>query len=120
MTASEGMYASHHITSKAWIGRTEDSVSVRKTTNRQMSISANRSSSTPSLKEQLADVPEDLPNLVILVVVGELRIGSKAEADRVTGELVSLVGERSPLGYDWPGNLTEHEQCVHNFLIHRK
>ena len=74
---------------------------------------------TPSLRQQLDDLPEDLPNLVRFVVVHQLGIGPEAECDRVTEELVALIGERLPPGYEWPGNFRELEQCVRNLLIHR-
>jgi transcriptional regulator with PAS, ATPase and Fis domain len=74
---------------------------------------------TPSLRQQLDDLPEDLPNLVRFVVVHQLKIAPEAESDVVTDELVSLIHEKLPADYEWPGNFRELEQCVRNLLIHR-
>jgi transcriptional regulator with GAF, ATPase, and Fis domain len=75
---------------------------------------------TPSLREQLADRPEDLPYLVRLVA-GRL-LGDRAApeyVERLTSQTVSWI-ERSPqlgFGYDWPGNFRELEQCVRSVMV---
>jgi hypothetical protein len=74
---------------------------------------------TPSLREQLEDLPEDLPNLVRYVVVRQLQITSAADCEALTEELVALIRESLPADYGWPGNFRELEQCLRNLLIHR-
>lgn len=74
---------------------------------------------TPSLHEQLEDVPEDLPNLVRYIVVHQFDMAPETDADNVTEELVSLIREKLPGDYNWPGNFRELEQCVRNLMVHR-
>ena len=68
---------------------------------------------TPSLREQLADYPDDLHTLVLYIargIVGE-------EADAVAGEVVPWVQRHLGLDYPWPGNFRELEVCVRNIVI---
>jgi DNA-binding NtrC family response regulator len=70
---------------------------------------------TPSLREQLADRPEDLPLFVEFVcsaVVGKDRAAEFAE------EVVGWI-ERNLPAYAWPGNFRELEQCVRSYTIRR-
>lgn len=68
---------------------------------------------TPSLREQLADRPEDLPVMVEFVcrsVVGE------EKAAGLAGKVVAWI-ERHLGHYPWPGNFRELEQCVRSYTI---
>ena len=68
---------------------------------------------TPGLREQLADEPGDLGNLVLFIarrIVGP-------EAERVTEEVVGWIDEHLGRDYPWAGNIRELEQCVCNVLI---
>ena len=69
---------------------------------------------TPSLAEQLADAPDDLPHLIGFLagrIVGEDE--APALAAEVQGWITGTLGPR----YPWPGNVRELEQCVRNVLI---
>ncbi len=73
---------------------------------------------TPSLREQLADRPEDLALMVTFIarrVVGEER------AAAFTGEVVDWIETQPQLGrgYAWPGNFRELEQCVRSYTIRK-
>lgn len=75
---------------------------------------------TPALREQLDDCPSDLPLLVRLVAAKCL--GEKATQDHLEwlAQLTVNWIERSPqlgLGYAWPGNFRELEQCVRNVMV---
>jgi len=70
---------------------------------------------TPSLREQLADSPEDLSLLVEFVcrpVVGEERAAEFAR------EVVTWI-EQHLRGYAWPGNFRELGQCVRSYTIRK-
>jgi transcriptional regulator with AAA-type ATPase domain len=70
---------------------------------------------TPSLREQLADHPDDFPFLVEFVcrsVAGEEKAGG------LSGEVVAWV-EQNLRDYDWPGNFRELEQCVRSYTIRK-
>jgi transcriptional regulator with AAA-type ATPase domain len=82
---------------------------------------------TPSLKDQLADRPEDLPDMVRYVVerrvlrreaVGSAAVDDK-EVDAVVDEAVEWIGRHLGDGYPWPGNFRELEQCVRNLIIRK-
>jgi DNA-binding NtrC family response regulator len=71
---------------------------------------------TPSLQEQLADRPEDLPLMVWFVcrpVVGE------DKAEELAQEVVCWIEKELP-GYTWPGNFRELEQCVRSYTLRKK
>jgi DNA-binding NtrC family response regulator len=70
---------------------------------------------TPSLREQLADRPEDLP--VMVEFVGRSVVGE----ERVVGFAREVVGwiEQHLRGYAWPGNFRELEQCVRSYAIRK-
>ncbi len=68
----------------------------------------------PSLREQLADAPEDLPRLVHVLCT---KIVGEAEADGLTREVTRWIEERLGPEYAWPGNVRELEQCVRNILV---
>jgi hypothetical protein len=64
---------------------------------------------TPSLCEQLADSPHELPRLVGFIarrLVGDL------QADELAGEVLEVVEKQLSPTYPWPGNFRELEQCV--------
>jgi DNA-binding NtrC family response regulator len=72
------------------------------------------------LRDQLDDCPSDLPLLVRLVAAKCL--GDKATQDHLEWLAHLTVDwiERSPqlgLGYSWPGNFRELEQCVRNVMV---
>ena len=70
---------------------------------------------TPSLRQQLADNPDDLHNLVLFIarqIVGE-------EAEAVTEEVVRWIDDHLGRDYPWSGNIRELEQCVRNMVIRR-
>ena len=69
---------------------------------------------TPSLREQLADSPEDLESLVQVIVGGLVEDQDVVE---VTTEVLDWVEASLGLDYTWPGNFRELEQCVRNVLI---
>jgi transcriptional regulator with PAS, ATPase and Fis domain len=80
---------------------------------------------TPGLRDQLADRPGDLPEIVRYVVRrrvlpsegtrGEPLAG--AEIDYLVAEVVAWIGHNLEVGYSWPGNFRELEQCVRNLMI---
>jgi hypothetical protein len=69
---------------------------------------------TPTLREQIADSPEELPGLIGLLA---RRIVGEADAAALTREVVAFVEGRLGTDYPWPGNVRELEQCVRNVLI---
>ena len=71
---------------------------------------------TPSLREQLADTPEDLHNLVIFIAT---RLAGD-EAASVTAEVECWIEENLGADYAWPGNIRELEQCVRNVVIRKQ
>jgi hypothetical protein len=74
---------------------------------------------TPSMLEQLADFPEDLPNLIQFIalrVLGE----DASEKDALTNEVVDWIDEHLGRDYAWPGNFRELEQCVRNVMIRKE
>ena len=69
---------------------------------------------TPSLREQLADSPEELRNLVLFIAK---RIAGPEEAEALAGEVELWIEGNLGGDYPWPGNVRELEQCVRNILI---
>jgi transcriptional regulator with AAA-type ATPase domain len=72
---------------------------------------------TPSLAEQIAGEPTELRNLLALVA---RRIVGDADCEAVADEVFDWASRALGSGYDWPGNMRELGQCVHNLLIHRE
>ena len=68
---------------------------------------------TPSLAEQLADSPGVLRELVVYMAK---RVAG-AEAEEFAPEVTVWIEENLGMGYSWPGNYRELEQCVRNVLI---
>ncbi len=70
----------------------------------------------PSLREQLADRPEDRRLLVLHIT--RWLVGGEAEA--LADEVERWVDENLGATYAWPGNVRELEQCVRNIMIRRE
>jgi DNA-binding NtrC family response regulator len=70
---------------------------------------------TPTLRAQLADAPDELRNLVLVLA---RRIVGADEAEALTEEVVAWVSGELGADYGWPGNVRELEQCVRNVLVH--
>jgi DNA-binding NtrC family response regulator len=69
---------------------------------------------TPSLRSQLDDRPDDLATMVAHIavrVVGEDDVG--AFTDRAVRWIRAQLGD----GYAWPGNFRELEQCVRSLIL---
>jgi transcriptional regulator with AAA-type ATPase domain len=71
---------------------------------------------TPSLKEQIADSPGELRNLVLFIAQ---RIVGEEEAEAVASEVEAWIERELGSDYLWPGNVRELEQCVRNVLIRK-
>lgn len=73
---------------------------------------------TPSLAEQLANRPEDLAELLRLIVK---RLTAQA-AEELADEIEEWITNDPDLGrdYTWPGNFRELEQCAWNVLIRKE
>lgn len=69
---------------------------------------------TPSLREQIADDPEELCNLVRVVAA---KIVPPEEADRLSEDVLRWIAGHLGKDYSWPGNVRELEQCVRNVLV---
>ena len=84
---------------------------------------------TPSLAEQLADRPEDLPELVRFIARDSLVRGAAGgdgpangdaaaeEVESLTEQVVSWISRELGPGYAWPGNFRELGQCVRNVMV---
>jgi transcriptional regulator with GAF, ATPase, and Fis domain len=73
---------------------------------------------TPTLREQLADRPEDLFDLTRSIAARLLRHVPE-EVDPLTDESVAWIEQNLRAEYAWPGNIRELEQCVKNVLIRK-
>ncbi len=69
---------------------------------------------TPTLREQIADSPQELPGLISILT---RRIVGEDEAEALTREVVAFVESQLVADYAWPGNVRELEQCVRNVLV---
>jgi hypothetical protein len=72
---------------------------------------------TPSLREQLAGRPDDLPLLVGFVC---RRVVGEEQAERFCAEVVDWIERNLGRGYAWPGNFRELEQCVRSYAIRKE
>jgi hypothetical protein len=84
---------------------------------------------TPSLAEQLADRPDDLPEPVRFIARGTPARGPAAEdgsaigdaaaeeVERLTEQVVDWMARELGPGYPWPANFRELGQCVRNVMI---
>jgi len=70
---------------------------------------------TPSLREQLDDSPEDLGNLVLHLTQ---RIAGE-NAQELAADIERWIIKNLGADYAWPGNVRELEQCVRNLIIRR-
>jgi DNA-binding NtrC family response regulator len=64
---------------------------------------------TPSLREQLDDAPEERRRLVHFIAV---KAAGRDEADAITDEVEAWIDKHLPPDYPWPGNVRELEQRV--------
>ncbi len=69
---------------------------------------------TPSLREQLADAPQELPRLVGFIA---RRLVGDAQGEELAAEVLEVVEKHLSPTYPWPGNFRELEQCVRNVLV---
>ncbi|MBW2274277.1 MAG: sigma-54-dependent Fis family transcriptional regulator [Deltaproteobacteria bacterium] len=69
---------------------------------------------TPTLREQIADSPEELRDLIAVLA---RRIVGDEDHEALTEETARFVEGELGLDYAWPGNVRELEQCVRNVLI---
>ena len=72
---------------------------------------------TPSLREQIADAPGELRNLVVFV---SERVVGPAGAAELADEVLACVERDLGPDYPWPGNVRELEQCVRNVLVRKE
>lgn len=71
---------------------------------------------TPGLREQLADNPSSLKELVGFIAN---RVAGEEEAESLTRETHTWIRENLSADYGWPGNIRELEQCIRNILIRK-
>jgi len=69
---------------------------------------------TPSLREQLADTPEDLRNLLLVI---SARVAGDEEAASLAEEVEGWIQRNLGDSYAWPGNVRELEQCVRSIVV---
>jgi hypothetical protein len=69
---------------------------------------------TPTLREQLDDAPDDLRNLIRVLAP---RIAGPHEREALADQVQRWVNAHLGAAYPWPGNMRELEQCVRNVLI---
>ena len=68
---------------------------------------------TPSLNEQLIDQPDDIFNLIYLLV-GRI-VGDDVE--EFSHDIQTAITRSVGKDYNWPGNVRELEQCVRNIIV---
>jgi transcriptional regulator with AAA-type ATPase domain len=68
---------------------------------------------TPSLAEQIDDVPGSFPELLLYMT----RRAVAEEAESAFPVILDWIDNHLPKNYRWPGNYRELEQCVRNILI---
>ena len=71
---------------------------------------------TPSLHEQLQDMPGELEILVRFLA---LRVAGEEVVEALTSEVVEWIDANLGAEYEWRGNVRELEQCVRNIMIRR-
>ena len=69
---------------------------------------------TPTLREQVADSPDELHGLISILARG---IAGEEESDELAREVFEFVMKHLGRDYAWPGNVRELEQCVRNVLV---
>jgi transcriptional regulator with AAA-type ATPase domain len=72
---------------------------------------------TVSLREQLADTPDDLANFTRLIA-SRLLPGLEEASERLAEQVESWIKQHLGHDYAWPGNIRELEQCVRSVMIH--
>jgi DNA-binding NtrC family response regulator len=68
---------------------------------------------TPSLRDMIADDPDELRWLVRWHAVNL----AGSDADEVTQTVMRAIETQVGWDYDWPGNMRELQQCIRNILI---
>jgi transcriptional regulator with AAA-type ATPase domain len=68
---------------------------------------------TPTLREQFDDCPDDLGNLVRFIT--ERIVGD--DADDLAAKIERWIRKHLGEKYAWPGNFRELEQCVRNLIV---
>jgi DNA-binding NtrC family response regulator len=74
--------------------------------------------STPSLREQLGESPDELHDLILFIA--RRTTGDGRESTRLADEVETWVKKHLGRDYPWPGNFRELEQCVRNVMIRRE
>jgi hypothetical protein len=69
---------------------------------------------TPTLRAQIADAPEHLNDLLLILA---RRIAGDEEAPGLVDETARWIERELPDDYPWPGNVRELEQCVRSILV---
>lgn len=73
---------------------------------------------TPTLKEQIADRPDDL-RLLAQFMAERVLPGLQEESQALAAETVDWIFNHLESNYAWPGNICELEQCVRNVMIRK-
>jgi DNA-binding NtrC family response regulator len=73
---------------------------------------------TPTLREQIADCPEDLHYLAEFTARRVL-VDLPEESKALAKEAVDWIAVQMGANYAWPGNIRELEQCVRNVMIRK-
>ena len=73
---------------------------------------------TPTLREQIADRPDDLQYLAEFIARRVLT-DLPEESHALAREAVDWIGDQLGPDYRWPGNIRELEQCVRNVMIRK-
>jgi DNA-binding NtrC family response regulator len=73
---------------------------------------------TPSLRERLAECPEELDRLVGFAA--RRLVDDEAESAALAEEAIGFIRKRLGPDYHWPGNVRELEQCIRNVMIRRE
>ena len=73
---------------------------------------------TPTLREQIADRPDDLPYLTEFIARRVLT-DLPEESQNLARETVDWIAVQMGTNYSWPGNIRELEQCVRNVMIRK-
>lgn len=73
---------------------------------------------TPSLREQIADCPDDL-NCLAEFIARRVLTDLPDESRALAKESVDWIAVQMGPNYSWPGNIRELEQCVRNVMIRK-
>jgi transcriptional regulator with AAA-type ATPase domain len=69
---------------------------------------------TPALQAQLAGSPDELRHLIRFICT---RVAGEEESETLAAEVVRSIEVSPGLGYHWPGNFRELEQCVRSVML---